>query len=121
MIRSMMQAYVKNSLEAVQLYQKAFDAKILSEYKNDQGNYFHVELDLFGQIFALSESNEKTVAGNTMQFCLQLGIEDKRYISLAYEVLKEGAEILVPLGPCSYSELMVSFIDKFGVNWCLFV
>lgn len=33
MLRSMMQVYVKGSAEAVQLYQKAFDAKLISEHK----------------------------------------------------------------------------------------
>ncbi len=33
MIRSMMQVYAKGSVEAVQLYQRAFDAKLISENK----------------------------------------------------------------------------------------
>jgi len=39
----------------------------------------------------------------------------------AYEVLKAGAEILYPLGECFLSKCMFGLIDKFGVNWCLFV
>lgn len=95
---------------------------LLSEYKDDQGNYTHVELDLFGQVFSLSESQEDSISvGNTMQFCLHLGEEHKKYVEKAFNVLKEDAEIITPLGPSSYSSMMVSFIDKFGIYWCLFV
>lgn len=121
MLRSMMQVYVEDSNEAVRLYQKAFDAKLVSEHKNDDGSYLHAELDLFGQILALSESKEdQHIAGNTMQFCLHFGDEDKDLVEKAFRVLEEGAQIFSPLGPCFFSSCMVSFIDKFGVNWCLF-
>lgn len=39
----------------------------------------------------------------------------------AYEVLKDGATIQIPIGPCDYSPCMFSLVDKFGVYWCLFV
>ncbi len=121
MLRSMMQVYVKGSAEAVQLYQKAFDAKLISEHKNDDGSYMHAELDVFGQILALSESREeKNITGNTMQFCLHFGEADKGLVEKAFHVLEQDAQILFPLGPCFFSSSMVGFIDKFGVNWCLF-
>lgn len=31
----MMRMYIKGSCEAVELYQKAFNAKLISEYKNE--------------------------------------------------------------------------------------
>lgn len=121
MLRSMMQVYVKNSFEAVQIYQKAFDAKLISEYKNDDGSYMHAELDVFGQILAVSESEEEnTIHGNTMQFCMHMGKGNLNKIHKAYEVLNEDAIVLYPLGPVSFSPCMFGLIDKFGVNWCLF-
>lgn len=120
MSRTMMQMYVKKSVEAVLLYQKAFGAKILCEYKNDDGSYMHAELDVFDQVVAISESYIKSIAGNTMQFCFHLGKENSEKIKYAYEVLKEDAKILTPIGPCSYSKCMFSLIDIYGVNWCLF-
>jgi PhnB protein len=121
MLRSLMQVYVKGSAEAVQLYQKAFDATLVCEYKNDDGSYMHAELDVFGQILALSESREeKSITGNTMQFCLHFGEANKELVEKAFKVLEQNAQVLIPLGPCSYSPCMVCFIDKFGVNWCLF-
>lgn len=121
MIRSMMQVYVKGSVEAVQLYQKAFAAKLVSEQKNNDGTYLHAELDVFGQIVALSESREeKSITGNTMQFCLQFGEADKELVEKAFRVLEQDARILIPLGPCFFSPCMVGFVDRFGVSWCLF-
>lgn len=121
MLRAMMQVYIKGSAEAVQLYQKAFDAKLMNEHKNDDGSYMHAELDIFGQILALSESSEEErITGNTMQFCLHFGETNKGLVEKAFRVLEQDAQILVPLGPCFFSSCMVGFIDKFGVSWCLF-
>ena len=51
MIRSMMQTYVTGSAEAVALYQKAFDAPLISEYKHEDGSYYHSELVVYGQVW----------------------------------------------------------------------
>jgi PhnB protein len=121
MIRSMMQVYVKGSIEAMELYKKAFNAETVCEYKNDDGSYMHVELDVYGQILALSESGEeKSITGNTMQFCLHFGEKEKALVEKAFTVLEEGAQVRRPLGLCSYSPCMVDLIDKYGVRWCIF-
>jgi PhnB protein len=116
----MMQMYVKGSCKAAQFYQEAFDAKLVIEYKNDDGSYMHAELDAFGQILAISEAADEKVSGNTMQFCFHFEESEIEKVKHAYEVLKDGAEILCPLGECSYSKCMFALIDKFGVSWCLF-
>lgn len=128
MKRSMMQAYVTKSNEAVALYQKAFDAVLISSYLNDDGTFFHSELDIDGEILSVSERNseyaiigEEAMTGNVMQFCLHYGEGNEDKIRKAYEVLKEDANILMPLAPCEYSSLMADFIDKYGVRWCLFL
>ena len=121
MHRSMMQVYVKRSDKALEFYQEAFDAKVMCAYPNDDGTYMHSELDVYGQIFAISEENPDTVTGNRMQFCLNFENGEKDKVTKAYDVLIEGAEkIDYPLGPCSYSPHMASLIDKFGVFWCIF-
>lgn len=128
MKRSMMQAYVVNSNEAVALYQTAFNAQLISSYKNDDGTFFHSELDIEGEILAVAEryseneiTEENTATGNVMQFCLQYGEGNEEKVRKAYDVLKTDATILIPLEPCEYSALMTDFIDKFGVRWCLFI
>ena len=128
MKRSMMQAYVTKSNEAVALYQKAFDAVLISSYLNDDGTFFHSELDIQGEILSVAERNsqyaimgEETITGNVMQFCLHYGEGNDDKIRKANEILKDGANILMPLAPCEFSSLMADFIDKYGIRWCLFL
>ena len=121
MKRSMMQVYVKDSLEAVALYQKAFDAKLVVGYFNDDGTYMHAELDIYSNIVAISESPEETITGNTMQFCFHFGVGNDGLVRQAYEHLSQRGVINYELGECSFSPLMTDLTDRFGVRWCLFV
>jgi len=120
----MMQAYVKGSGEAADLYLKAFNATLGFNVKSTDDTFYHAELDICGNILAIAEANDdvdKSIAGNTMQFCFHYGEGNEDMVKQAYEILKEGSEILFPLGPCDFSPLCADFIDKFGVRWCLFV
>jgi PhnB protein len=120
----MMQIYVIGSGEAVKLYLKAFNGSLGFNIKNSDGSFYHAEIDIFGHILAISEANDgmdKRITGNTMQFCFHYGEGNEDMVKKAYEILKDGSEILFPLGPCDFSSLMTDFIDKFGVRWCLFV
>ena len=121
MKRTLMQIYVNGSIEAVDFYQKAFDAKLGYNEKNPNGNgYFHAELDIFGQILAVSEAENRKV-GDTMQFCLHFDKNESNIVTKAYDVLKIDAKnIDYPLGSCVFSPHMASLIDKFGIWWCIF-
>ena len=128
MKRTMMQVYVKGSDEAVPFYQRAFDAELISSYQNGDGTYYHSELAFEGQVLAVAERNsayaiggEEAVTGNVMQFCLDYGEGGEERVTRAYDTLREGATLLIPLGPCEYSPLMADLIDRYGVRWCLFV
>lgn len=121
MLRTLMQVYVKGSVEAVDTYQKAFHAEILGLYPDDHGGYMHSEINACGQIIAVSELKDEMVVGNTMQFCFHMGEENEEQVRIAYEVLKEGADIQVPIGPCDFSPSLFALVDRFGVSWCVFV
>lgn len=121
MKRVMMQAYVKNSVEAVDTYVKAFGAELIMQMKDESGNYIHAEIDILGNIIAISEANKEKIAGNTMQFCIQYNENEMELIKKAYQILEKDGEILQPLGKCFYSSCMADFIDKYGVRWCLFL
>lgn len=88
-----MQAYVTRSDEAVALYQETFDAILISSFPNKDGTYFHSELDIQGEILAVSERNseyaivsEVADTGNVMPFCLHYGEGNKGQVHKAYEV-----------------------------------
>ena len=127
MKRSLLQVYVLGSDKAVTFYQKAFDAPLVCSYPNIDGTFMHAELNIQGQILAISERASKYAikgearTGNIMQFCLQYGEGNEDMVKKTYEVLIEDAKIIIPLKPCDYSPLMADLIDKYGVRWCLFV
>lgn len=121
MKRSMMQVYIKNSGEAVQFYRDAFDAKVLIDARHENGTVAHAELDIFGQIFAICETLEGEVAtGNSMQFCLHMGEDKTENAKNIIEKLSDGGKFTYH-GSTDWSPLMAGIIDKFGVNWCVFV
>jgi len=119
----MMQIYVRGSDRAVELYQKAFDAELVASYPHSDGTFMHAELNVYGQILAVSEAlkDEEKITGTTMQFCLHFGEGKEDLVLKAYNILKNGAKILYPLSTCDFSELMVDLIDIYGVRWCIFV
>ena len=122
MYRSMLQVFVRESDKAVALYQKAFDAELVASFPHADGTFMHAELNVYGQILAVSEAqkNEERTTGTTMQFCLHFGKGKEALVQKAYDALKDGAKILCPLGPCPFSALMVDLIDKYAVRWCIF-
>jgi PhnB protein len=118
----MMQVFVKESNKALEFYQNVFDANVLCSYPNSDGMIMHSELDVFGQILAISELiDENTVTGNTMMFCLHFGEGKDAIVQEIYDLLKDGAKNISPLGKCDYSSLQADIIDKYGVCWCIFV
>ena len=122
MKRTMLQLYLNGCDEAIELYKEAFGAELDAIHRNAE-NYqiVHAEIRAFGQCIAFSERSSESVAGNTMEFCFHFGAGNEEAVLKAYEVLKEGAQINFPLGPCDWSPLIFGLVDKFGVNWCLFV
>lgn len=121
MKRTLFQVYVTHSREAVARYQEAFDVEIMSRYLNKDGSYYHCELNIYGQILAVSEHKEVSTCGNTMQLCLHFEKGEEALVQKAYEVLRNNAQILHALGPCDYCDFMTDLIDVYGVRWCLFV
>ena len=123
MKRTMFQLYLKGCDEAIELYKKAFDATVDAIHRIPDNNMIvHAEMNAFGQCIAFSErASSQSDSGNTMQFCFHFGEGNEEIVKKAYEVLKIDAQIGFPLGPCEWSPCMFGLVDKFGVNWCLFV
>jgi len=64
MKRSLMQVYVRNSAAAVEMYRSAFDAAVGSDWRNPDGSCAHTELDVGGQIIAVSEASADVMYGS---------------------------------------------------------
>ena len=124
MHRFMVTAWVKDTPKALEFYKKAFGAKQVGEAAvAPDGTFYHVELDIFGQFFSLSEARngEEKCASKIMVFGLHFKPGEEEKIQKIYDVLKEDAQIISPLGPCVYSQFEVDLIDKFGVRWVAWV
>ena len=67
---------------------KAFDSTLGFNVKNDDGSYYHSEINVFGQTLAVAESKEGTTTGNSMQFALQFEKGQEEVIEKAYNTLK---------------------------------
>ena len=126
---SIMYTYVIGSDKAVELYQKAFNATLIESVPNEVGTFFHALLDIEGAKIGVAERNNSfgiegdTTTGNTMQFsfCYGEGEGNEDKIMKAYEVLKEGATVLIPPQSFDHTPLCIDLIDKFGVRWNMFI
>jgi len=110
--------YVKNSAKAVELYQQVFGLELGYHVKNPDGSFFHSELYRNGECFlAVVEAPR----ANTEESVVQLGYEfdSPEEVRCAYELLKEGGRIDMPIGELPWSPCAASIVDKFGVWWYL--
>ena len=73
-------------------------------------------------IFSIDLENRTKYARTsypTMNFCVIYQNEEP--VKKAYEILKEDANILLPLGSLPWSSCCANLIDKFGVFWYIAV
>lgn len=124
MKRVMMQVYVSDAAAAIELYERAFNARLIDIHHTKDGKVFHSELDVEGQILAVADRERADgaddITGNILQFCLHFEKGREAFVKRAYEALCEGGVVRVPLGPCVFSPCMMDIIDRFGVRWCIF-
>lgn len=106
---------VKNSVEAVKLYQEAFGLELGYHMKNSDGGYFHSELSKDGVGFAVVEAEGEVSVGNVVQ--LGITLESENEVQRAYELLSKDGIIIESLAPLPWSPLAGVVIDRFGVSW----
>lgn len=117
------QVYVKGSVEAVEMYCRAFGLEKGLEVKDDEKNeYMHCELMHGGKLFmAVSEAPKECDTSpkhkwQTMAFNVyEMGSEEA--VRQAYDILRDGGTVIDPLGPCDWNPYCSNLIDRFGVFW----
>lgn len=119
------QAYVKGSKEAVELYKKAFGAELGYHVTNPDGGYFHAELMVNGKPFlAVSEIGENFITDVVSKYPnmnFGVGLDSEEAVRKAYSVLSEGSPVCTPLRTLPWSDLCADVVDRFGVYWYLSV
>jgi len=119
------QVYVKDSIEAVEIYCRAFGAEISFEIRDDNGVFEHCELSINGQFFmcvsecglfneSVSEETHLTMAFNVP------GLGSEQAVRKAHDILSEGGKVL-HLGARPWSAFCTDLVDKFGVFWWIAV
>lgn len=119
------QVYVINSIEAVEIYCRAFGAKVTFEIKNEsQTAYEHCELSVNNEpILAVAEASEPydvsvihRMKWQTMTFnAFELG--STAAVEKAYDVLSEGGVVIEEIHELPWNKYCATIIDKYGVCW----
>jgi len=121
--------------EALELYQKVFGATVKEKILFSQANpsdfqYMGKEKDHFiyyaelmiGKHMVMMHDDVSGTAFNSRHgataLCVSFGSEEKA--RAAYELLLDGASILMPITSTSYGVFEVSLADKFGIVWDLY-
>ncbi|MBE5960214.1 MAG: VOC family protein [Lachnospiraceae bacterium] len=110
--------YVKNSADAVALYQQVFGLELGYHVKNPDGSFYHSELYRNGECFISVVEASKESQNESL---VQLGYEfdTAEEVKRAYELLKEGGAIDMPIGELPWSPCAAAVTDRFGVWWYL--
>lgn len=124
-----MTLFVKNSLEAVELYQKAFGLTLREYAKFPDGTYMHAPLYRDNQeIFAICEADSgdlvKTIHNAASRNIVPIAshgidFDTEEEVKKAYEILKEEGVVIRPLGQLPWDTCSADIVDKFGVCWYL--
>jgi len=120
---------------AMELYEKAFGAVVtykarFSEASSKDFQYkdeskkdyiYHAQMKIGEQIIMLCDDSDGTLGTGTdvrsseLSLCVVFDTADE--VKAAYEVMKDGAKIIVPMASATYSNSYVFLTDKFGISW----
>ena len=112
--------YLNNVAEAIEFYQKAFDAKELRRWSNDDGSVHVAEMKIEDALFHLHEESSrnaelspKTMGGTSV--ILGLFVDDPD--TMVATALTEGATELSPIQDYDYGYRQGNIRDTFGHHW----
>ncbi|MDE6709519.1 MAG: VOC family protein [Oscillospiraceae bacterium] len=122
-----MTLYIKNTLEAVEFYSKAFGLSIGYSEKHPDGTYMHAELQKDGVFkFAVSEHDNTELVSAMHEFARKriypttncgFKFDSEDNLRAAYDMLAAEGVVCRPLEPLPWSPLSADVLDKYGVYW----
>jgi len=108
--------YVRNSAQAVAVYQEVFGLELGYHVLNADGSFYHSELYANGQeVLSVVETKWENQKNNIV--CLGMTLPNELAVRRAFSMLKEGGEVLRPLGALPWSPCCAEVVDRFGVWW----
>ncbi len=112
--------YVKNSVQAVEMYKSAFDLELGYHVLNKDGSYFHSELCKDGEeVISVVEADTSVVMENPVE--LGYTFSDKDKLLKAFRVLSKEGKIMMDVCTLPWSPCAAQVIDRFGIRWYLTV
>ena len=121
-----------NCMDAIKLYEKAFNTKATyCQYKDSppSGEYFitpeteelvmHGVLSIGSETIYLADTipTQPTTFGNGSFVCVELDSVDE--VKAAYEILKEDGKVFCAAQETFWSKCYAEFEDKFGLKWAI--
>lgn len=119
----------RNCAEAINTYEKAFDAKILEIQKYgdmpqnpsfpiadaDKNLVLHARLLIDSMEIMCADSSGRSSSGDNMY--ISITTKDAVFVQKAWDVLKRDGELFMELTPTFFANLHGSLRDKFGIDW----
>ncbi len=115
--------------EAIELYKKAFDAKVTGMMRfsdmppnpnmppiaDNQKNWvMQSTIDFGGNYIRMTDTNNTNNAGDMIAMAIECSEAEA---AKAFDVLKEQGTVLMPMGPTFFSPAFGIVQDKFGIRW----
>jgi PhnB protein len=114
------QLYIKNGIRDVDFYIKAFGAKELRRFSNDDGTIHVSELSINGALFHLHEQTPHTKAfapDNATTVMIGLFVDDVD--AVMQKAIDAGATVITPAQDYDYGYRQGEFKDPHGHYWMI--
>ncbi len=123
---------VPNAKEAIDVYQKIFDAKLLNHIPFDKNNAppggfpenfnfenstIYAQIEILGLPIHMSDAQRDVSPKGMVDIYLELDNEDQ--INQFYNKAKESCNVMVPLAKQTWGAYYTNFKDPIGITWQL--
>jgi len=130
-------AFKGNANQAIELYQKAFGARVITRLNYSDANpedfqydnkskkdcIYYAEMVIGSQLISFGDDPDgvldEKVNDKALPISLLIEFGSVDELSTAYELMSKDATILTPLGATTYCTGYVSLVDIFGIQWDL--
>ena len=114
-----------NCIEAIHLYQRAFQAEVLVLIMNPENGkeqqVIHAEIAIHGEKLMLNDFGNLQGVTHPDGYQLVVQFESVSALEAAYHEMEDGAVILSPKQATDYSPCVTQLIDRFGTRWAFMV
>ena len=114
--------YMNNVADAIAFYEKAFNAKELRRWSNDDGSIHVAEMKIDDALFRLHEETKRNaeLSPRTLKgTCVILGLFVADPDAVFEKAINAGATISTPMQDYDYGYRQGNLTDPFGHHWTI--